>query len=122
MTRRPRWRYYHSMDHHPSTATPHRQEGEHKELLVRHSCSSPSAACQTDLPARQASPSPHRHDGVVLTCVRACVRVCLGLAPCRLDGLPFGAYHALVVAALGITWMLDGLEVTVRASLLSWCV
>ena len=32
--------------------------------------------------------------------------------PARLDRLPWGRFHALVVAALGITWILDGLEVT----------
>lgn len=33
--------------------------------------------------------------------------------PERLDRLPFGRFHILVIAALGITWILDGLEVTV---------
>jgi len=33
--------------------------------------------------------------------------------PQRLDRLPFGRFHVLVIAALGITWILDGLEVTV---------
>src|SRR6476661_6944820 len=33
--------------------------------------------------------------------------------PARLDRLPFGRFHTLVIAALGITWILDGLEVTV---------
>ena len=32
--------------------------------------------------------------------------------PSRLDRLPWGRFHTLVVAALGITWILDGLEVT----------
>jgi MFS family permease len=32
--------------------------------------------------------------------------------PRRLDRLPWGRFHTLVVAALGITWILDGLEVT----------
>jgi len=32
--------------------------------------------------------------------------------PARLDRLPCGRFHTLVVAALGITWILDGLEVT----------
>ena len=32
--------------------------------------------------------------------------------PQRLDRLPWGRFHSLVVAALGITWILDGLEVT----------
>jgi MFS family permease len=30
----------------------------------------------------------------------------------RLDRLPWGRFHTLVIAALGITWILDGLEVT----------
>ena len=32
--------------------------------------------------------------------------------PARLDRLPWGGFHTLVVAALGVTWILDGLEVT----------
>jgi MFS family permease len=37
--------------------------------------------------------------------------------PARLDRLPWGRFHVLVVAALGITWILDGLEVTLAGSL-----
>jgi MFS family permease len=37
--------------------------------------------------------------------------------PARLDRLPWGHFHTLVVAALGITWTLDGLEVTLAGSL-----
>jgi hypothetical protein len=36
--------------------------------------------------------------------------------PARLDRLPWGRFHWLVVAALGITWILDGLEVTLAGS------
>ncbi|HLT79054.1 MAG TPA: MFS transporter [Ferrovibrio sp.] len=36
--------------------------------------------------------------------------------PQRLDRLPWGRFHTLVVAALGITWILDGLEVTLAGS------
>jgi hypothetical protein len=32
--------------------------------------------------------------------------------PARLDALPWSRFHTLVVVALGITWILDGLEVT----------
>jgi MFS family permease len=32
--------------------------------------------------------------------------------PARQDRLPWGRFHTLVVTALGITWILDGLEVT----------
>jgi hypothetical protein len=37
--------------------------------------------------------------------------------PARLDGLPWGRFHTLVVVALGITWILDGLEVTLTGAL-----
>ena len=37
--------------------------------------------------------------------------------PARLDRLPWSRFHLLVVAALGITWVLDGLEVTIVGSL-----
>ena len=36
--------------------------------------------------------------------------------PARLDRLPWGRFHTLVVAALGTTWILDGLEVTLAGS------
>jgi MFS family permease len=37
--------------------------------------------------------------------------------PARLDALPWSRWHGRVVLALGITWLLDGLEVTVVGSL-----
>jgi MFS family permease len=37
--------------------------------------------------------------------------------PARLDRLPWSRFHWLVVTALGITWVLDGLEVTLVGSL-----
>jgi MFS family permease len=37
--------------------------------------------------------------------------------PARLDALPFGGFHLFVIAALGITWILDGLEVTLAGAL-----
>ena len=36
--------------------------------------------------------------------------------PARLDRLPWSRFHSLVVVALGITWILDGLEVTLAGS------
>ena len=36
--------------------------------------------------------------------------------PARLDRLPWHRFHTLVVAALGITWILDGLEVTLAGT------
>src|SRR4051794_32829636 len=37
--------------------------------------------------------------------------------PARLDRLPWSRWHWLVVIGLGITWLLDGLEVTLAGSL-----
>jgi len=37
--------------------------------------------------------------------------------PQRMDRLPWSRWHWLVVTALGITWLLDGLEVSIVASL-----
>jgi MFS family permease len=39
-----------------------------------------------------------------------------GTLPARLDRLPWSRFHWLVVVALGITWILDGLEVTLAGS------
>ena len=36
--------------------------------------------------------------------------------PARLDRLPWSRFHTLVVAALGVTWILDGLEVTLAGT------
>jgi MFS family permease len=36
--------------------------------------------------------------------------------PARLDRLPWTRFHTLVVVALGVTWLLDGLEVTLAGS------
>jgi MFS family permease len=37
--------------------------------------------------------------------------------PARLDALPWRAFHTRVIAALGVTWILDGLEVTLAGAL-----
>src|SRR5438477_11075938 len=37
--------------------------------------------------------------------------------PGRLDRLPWARFHTLVIVALGITWILDGLEVTIAGSI-----
>ena len=37
--------------------------------------------------------------------------------PARLDRLPWSNFHRLVVVALGVTWILDGLEVTLAGTL-----
>ncbi|MGB8355228.1 MAG: MFS transporter [Chthoniobacteraceae bacterium] len=46
------------------------------------------------------------HDGYVETQV-----------PARLDRLPWSSWHWMIVIALGITWILDGLEVTLASAM-----
>nr|WP_207145362.1 MFS transporter [Afifella marina] len=39
------------------------------------------------------------------------------MIPARLDRLPWSRFHWLIVFALGITWILDGLEVTLKGAI-----
>src|SRR6516162_8649079 len=39
------------------------------------------------------------------------------LIPARLDRLPWSRFHSLLVIGLGITWVLDGLEVTLTGAI-----
>jgi MFS family permease len=41
----------------------------------------------------------------------------LTLIPARLDRLPWSRFHMLIVVGLGITWALDGLEVTLMGAI-----
>ena len=36
--------------------------------------------------------------------------------PARMDALPWSAWHTMVIVALGVTWVLDGLEVTLSGA------
>src|SRR5262249_13617230 len=65
----------------------------------------PAQAAHVDEPRGGASPRG-TDAGVIET----------DIAP-RLDRLPWDRFHTLVVVALGITWILDGLEVTLAGSL-----
>src|SRR4051812_44665606 len=40
----------------------------------------------------------------------------LTLVPARLDRLPWSGFHNKILLALGITWILDGLEVTLTGT------
>ncbi len=56
--------------------------------------------------ARDTLAAPAPSEGVIETDI-----------PARLDALPFGRFHLRVIVALGITWILDGLEVTLAGAL-----
>jgi MFS family permease len=42
-------------------------------------------------------------------------RVVRSLVPARMDRLPWSRFHTRLVIALGVTWVLDGLEITVAS-------
>jgi MFS family permease len=52
------------------------------------------------------APSSQDHDRIIETSI-----------PARLDNLTWSGFHTRVVTALGITWILDGLEVTLAGAL-----
>src|SRR5713101_2312658 len=65
------------------------------------------AASETeDLSASQSLPGSRSDKSIVETNI-----------PARLDRLLWGRFHTPVVAALGITWIFDGLEVTLAGAL-----
>jgi hypothetical protein len=37
------------------------------------------------------------------------------LVPARMDRLPWGRFHWMIVVGLGVSWILDGLEVQIEA-------
>jgi MFS family permease len=37
--------------------------------------------------------------------------------PARIDRLPWSRWHTLVILALGVTWILDGLEITIQGNI-----
>jgi hypothetical protein len=49
-------------------------------------------------------------------CAAASAEVIETDVPSRLDRLSWGRFHTLVVVALGVTWVLDGLEVTLAGA------
>src|SRR5262249_5981576 len=67
-------------------------------------------AMRAPAPAGTAQPvsgrAAARSDGIVSSDI-----------PARLDRLPWGRFHTLVVVALGVSWVLDGLEVTLAGAL-----
>src|SRR5215217_7600458 len=59
------------------------------------------------------SPRPSREEAWVSDGASAAHGAVESRIPTRMDRLPWARWHWLVVLALGITWILDGLEVTI---------
>lgn len=64
-----------------------------------------TAAEAIDRMAAQSASIPQSHPPVIQTDI-----------PARMDALPWSRWHTFIVVALGITWMLDGLEVTLAGA------
>jgi len=77
----------------------------------------PPAPCRTSLNPRPDRRPDASHDDDPGTTRGRAGSVIVTDIPSRLDGLPFGRFHILVIVALGITWILDGLEVTLAGAL-----
>jgi MFS family permease len=67
--------------------------------------------------SHRAIPPPVRRNPVPDTAKSPSSAIIATDIPARLDALPLGRFHLLVIAALGITWILDGLEVTLAGAL-----
>jgi MFS family permease len=97
-----------------------------RENVSKHDCAwgqsvmaqhAPKAAGDADSarPGRPPRLSPSRHAAAIARS-RPTTEVETDI-PSRLDALPFGRFHLLVIVALGVTWILDGLEVTLAGTL-----
>ncbi|WGD52908.1 MFS transporter [Bradyrhizobium sp. CB1650] len=62
-------------------------------------------------------PSPALNLGPAASVAAESDRIVETSIPSRLDALPWSGFHTRVVLALGITWILDGLEVTLAGAL-----
>jgi MFS family permease len=65
----------------------------------------------------QHNPVPQDPDSVSAHAPRANDNVIETSIPARLDSLRWSGFHTRVILALGITWILDGLEVTLAGAL-----
>jgi MFS family permease len=66
---------------------------------------------------RAATCGAHEHEERARRTMSTPTPALVSTLPARLDALPWSRWHWRVVIALGITWILDGLEVTVVGSL-----
>ena len=97
-------------DHVPVTAT-----SRYRRILARSAASRRASEFRTpaNLPRCPALPSLEEIRGHASPIIR---RRIVTDVPARLERLPWSRFHRLVVTALGITWVLDGLEVTLAGS------
>src|SRR5947209_20272813 len=63
-----------------------------------------------------STPSRARRRSMTTTHEAAAPGVIRSLIPARIDRLPWSPFHTRMVVALGVAWILDGLEITVASS------
>jgi hypothetical protein len=81
---------------------------------------SPQPSPRRSTPAGRPTPDSDMGEGLPRSCARSerdDAAVIETDIPARLDALPWSRFHTLVVVTLGITWILDGLEVTLTGAL-----
>ena len=68
--------------------------------------------------ATRGSAAGHRSilEDAVVTAESSAPGVVRSLIPARIDRLPWSPFHTRMVVALGVAWILDGLEITVASS------
>jgi MFS family permease len=81
-------------------------EAEHREINSRCFFTEHGAHLMDDTTSKASPPSASARSISFRT-----------RTPARLDRLPWSGFHRLVVVALGITWVLDGLEVTIKGAI-----
>jgi MFS family permease len=88
------------------------------QRLQNQSCPCLMRQRNFELPILGLTPNSQRtaHDPVVAMTHQPAGAIFETDLPARLDRLPWGRFHTLLVVALGITWLLDGLEVTLAGS------
>src|SRR5438067_256640 len=67
--------------------------------------------------SRGVEPSPHQQEEPMTTAPAAQAPGSIrSLIPARIDRLPWSPFHTRMVIALGVAWILDGLEITVASA------
>ena len=91
-------------------------DGPNKGLLlwVFGNCPAGHASCKEDRALKLEAPMSTLQARQASSSSAAAVQTNI---PARLDRLPWGRFHWLLVLALGVTWVLDGLEATIVAAL-----
>src|ERR1700744_5841614 len=99
---------------------PGRQQLRCAFLEAASFCSHPQLGIRAIGPARSAARGAKEMAVATTdsaTSTRAAGGVIRTLIPARIDRLPWSRFHTRVIAALGVAWVLDGLEITFASNM-----